>query len=46
MVWLWPALLTTSMPLPEIVNVWGEVEETFEIVKLSPVCTVGTFGVK
>ena len=37
MVWLCPALFTTSMPLLEIVNVWGEVGETLEIVSRSPV---------
>jgi len=37
MLWLCPALFTTLMPLLEMVNVWGELGETLEIVRRSPV---------
>jgi hypothetical protein len=46
MVFDWPGLFTTSIPLLAMVNVWGEVGETFEIVNRSPVWVVTARGVK
>jgi hypothetical protein len=46
MLWVWPGLLTTSIPSSEMVNVWGDVFEMLAMDSVSPMSTVTFSGSK